>query len=83
MRAMRIYFENQAIKQLRKIPKSEVKKIDKKICLLADNPKIGKRLTGELAGIYSVRAWPYRILYEIEKDRIIICSVAHRQGVYK
>ncbi|MFZ2152496.1 MAG: type II toxin-antitoxin system RelE/ParE family toxin [Microgenomates group bacterium] len=80
---MEIVFENQAIKQLKKIPKAEIRKINSKIEKLSQNPHIGKRLQGELITLFALRAWPYRILYEIEKNKIIICSIGHRQGVYK
>jgi len=75
-----ILYEKQAINQLKKIPKIEVKKINSKIVKLAQNPKISKILHGELNGLYSLKAWPYRILYEITKSSIIICSITHRQG---
>jgi mRNA-degrading endonuclease RelE of RelBE toxin-antitoxin system len=78
-----IFYEKQTINQLKKIPKVEIKKINSKIVKLSQNPRIGKSLKGELDGLYSLRAWPYRILYEITKTSIIICSIAHRQGIYK
>lgn len=80
---MDIFYEKQAIDQLKKIPKVEIKKINSKVEKLAQNPRVGKSLKGELSGLYSLRAWPYRIIYEITKTSIIICSVAHRQGAYK
>lgn len=79
---MEIIYERQAVKQLEKIPKVEIKKIIFKIEKLEQNPRVGKALHGELDGLYSLRAWPYRILYEITKTSIVICSVAHRQDVY-
>lgn len=79
---MNILYEKQVINQLKKIPKVEIKKINSKIIKLSQTTKIGKSLKGELNGLYSLRAWPYRILYEITKTSIIICSIAHRQGAY-
>lgn len=80
---MDIFYEKQTIRQLKKIPKIEVKKINSKIEKLALNPKTGKSLKGEFSGLYSLRAWPYRIIYEITTTSIIIYSIAHRQEVYK
>jgi len=78
-----IFYEKQTIRQLKKIPKIEVKKINSKIEKLALNPKTGKSLKGEFSGLYSLRAWPYRIIYEITTTSIIIYSIAHRQEFYK
>lgn len=80
---MQIEYKPQVIKQLKKLPVSEKKKVIRKLELLAMDPLTDRSLKGELGGLYSLRAWPYRIIYEIKKDEIIIYSVAHRQGVYK
>ncbi len=66
------------------IPQAEQKKIDKKLIAIQNNPYEGKKLLGEFSGIYSFRAWPYRILYRIRRDeeKIDIISIEHRQGVY-
>jgi len=32
------------------------------------NPFLGKKLSGELPDQYSMRAWPFRIVYEIRKN---------------
>lgn len=53
---------------------------------LADNPqRVGKPLTGELAGLWSARRGEYRIVYSIEK-RIItvtIVRISHRSNAYR
>ncbi len=80
---MNLSYKPQVIKQLDKLPKSENKKIIRKLQLLSKDPMAGKSLKGEFEGLYSLRAWPYRIIYEIKRDEIIIYSVAHRQSAYK
>ena len=80
---MDIYFKPSVYKQLKKIPRKEQQKIMKKIELLAKDPLSGKILQGEMDNLRSLRAWPYRIIYYIEKTRIVVRSVAHRQGVYR
>jgi len=71
-----------AIKQLKKIPKKDKQKIMRKIKFLSQDPLIGKLLEGGFKGFRSIRAWPYRIIYKLEKNKITIFSVAHRQSVY-
>lgn len=79
---MRIKYKPEAVKQLKKLPHFEKKKIIRKIELLSQNPYCGKVLKGELEGLRSLRAWPYRIIYEIRGQSLIILSIAHRQSAY-
>lgn len=79
---MQLEYKPQAVKQLKKLPINEKKKVIRKLELLSTDPYVGKALKGELEGLYSIRAWPYRIVYQITKSSIIIYSIAHRQGVY-
>lgn len=39
------------------------------------NPFSGKALSGDRKGQYSVRVWPYRIIYIIKKQELIIVVV--------
>ena len=82
---MKVILSKDARKQYEHLPKSQQKKILKKLKALETNASAGKKLTGELDGIYSLRAWPYRILYEIDEKskKIEIHKIAHRQGAYK
>ncbi|MHA7306444.1 type II toxin-antitoxin system RelE family toxin [Arthrobacter sp. TMN-49] len=53
---------------------------------LSKNPqRVGKPLERELAGYHSARRGPYRILYSIDEDRIIVevVRVDHRADVYR
>lgn len=81
---MQVILSDDATKQYRRLPKSVQTKAKKKLLLLATNPYAGKKLSGELAGIYSLRAWPYRILYEVneQEKRVEIHKIKHRQGAY-
>jgi mRNA interferase RelE/StbE len=52
---------------------------------IAVDPFIGKKLEGDFAGHYTVRVWPYRIIYRIVREIVTVSVVAigHRQGVYR
>ena len=80
---MKIKFASKAKKQLKRLPKSEAKKVIKKIHLLNNYPFAGKRLKGKLQEEYSLKAWPHRIVYLIRKSTVFIETIEHRQGVYK
>lgn len=80
-----IQVQKSAQKQLDKIPSAYRLRIQKAIDSLALFPLQGKKLEGELKGQYSIRVWPYRIIYQIYKKQLIISiiDVGHRQGVYR
>ncbi len=53
---------------------------------LVDNPhQVGKRLRGDLAGIYSARRGTYRVLYRINDDRkeVVVLRIDHRSEAYR
>lgn len=82
---MKITYTPQALKNLKKIPQKWQNKITRSINTLGKNPYEGKKLHGELTGIFSLRVWPYRVLYIIKKQEItiIILDIGHRQHIYK
>ena len=79
-----IVFKRSVYKDLRPIPKADVKRILQRINLLADDPRgTGcEKLSGEER--YRVRQGVYRIVYEIEGNRLIVTvvKVGHRGQVY-
>ena len=81
---MRIIITPEAERHYLKLPKIEQKKVKKKISQLETNQTAGKKLVGKFSELYSLRAWPYRIIYYINPSHnsIYIITIAHRQGVY-
>ncbi|MBI5412910.1 type II toxin-antitoxin system RelE/ParE family toxin [Candidatus Peregrinibacteria bacterium] len=80
----KIFYSDQALKNLKKIEKKWQIKIMQAIEGLKQNPFEGKKLQGKLIGLFSLRVWPYRIIYILEKQKAmaIILDIGHRQGVY-
>lgn len=80
-----ISLTDEAKKNIYQLPKYEQKKVKKKLLILAQNPYLGKKLSGEMADQYSFRAWPYRIIYQINQNQLFVTvlKIAHRQGAYK
>ena len=72
-------------KDLRRVEKSDVRRILNRIESLADNPKPDdcRKLTGR--DLYRVRSGVYRILYEIHDDAVVVVvvKVGHRREVYR
>lgn len=80
-----IRFEPKTINELNKIPKNDYWRINSALNSLSQNPYLGKKLKGEYRGHYSLRIWPYRVIYFILNKRliIVIIRIAHRQSIYK
>jgi addiction module RelE/StbE family toxin len=81
---MEIIFSAEFKKDFKKIKdKSTRLKLIKHIKKLADLPESGKPLKYKLKSHWSVRIPPFRIIYRLEKDKIIINCFDHRSNVYK
>ena len=68
--------KSKAHKQLRKLHRKDQRRIAACIDELAHDPYLGKRLEGSLSGYWSIRVWPYRIIYTIEKKIVTVTVVA-------
>ena len=80
---MEVYLSSKADKQLSKTPRKMHELLIKKIELLAKNPygPNAKKLTNREG--YRLRVGDYRILFTVEKKKLIILSVAHRKDAYR
>lgn len=85
MASYELLFKKSVAKDLRSLPKQHVKLIMRRIRSLADDPRpVGcEKLSGHER--YRVRQGVYRIIYEIEDDKLIIMiiKVGHRRQVYR
>lgn len=78
-----INFKPTSIKDLKKIDKQNQKNIIDKIEKMSDN------LTGDIKKLtnftqeYRLRVGNYRVLFEIENNKIIIYKIKHRKDSYK
>lgn len=80
-----VIISEKAQKKLNKLPKRDVQRIVSKFSLLAIDPFQAKKLSGELAALFSLRIWPYRVIFIINRKqrRVEIRDIGHRQGIYK
>ena len=80
-----VVLSHDARKELDKAELAVRQKVIRVFDALSVNPLSGKKLKGEYAGLYAVRAWPYRITYQIfdKKLIILILRIRHRKDVYK
>jgi len=72
-------------KRIKKFPQKDLIRVRTTIAALAFDPFMGKKLEGKYKGDYSVRVWPYRIIYTIKKKELIIevIEIEPRGGAYK
>ncbi|TME70146.1 MAG: type II toxin-antitoxin system RelE/ParE family toxin [Chloroflexi bacterium] len=70
---------------MRRLPKKFQKAIIAALNALGDEPRAGKPLIGELAGVWSLRRGDYRVLYRINDGarRVEIARIGHRRDVYR
>jgi len=80
-----VFVHKPAAKKINKLPRNLQEKILKLIDLLADQPYLGKRLQGELAGSWRLRIGDYRLIYDISESdkKVIVHAIGSRGDVYK
>ena len=80
---MEIIFSEEFKKDFQKIKDKTTRlRIVKQLKKLSEMPEAGKPLQYELKNHRSVRVVPFRIIYRLEKDKIIINCFDHRKEVY-
>ncbi len=81
----RVKLTREAEKSLRNLQKRDFNKVQQKLLTLEINPFQGKRLDGKLKGYWTLRSWPYRIIYEIQHDKLLVhvLEIGHRKDIYK
>lgn len=87
--AWTIEFVPEAAKELRKLGRSEaariIRTLEERIAPLDDPRTLGAPLTGDHAGYWRWRIGDYRVVAQIEDERVLILvvRVGHRREVYR
>jgi mRNA interferase RelE/StbE len=85
MASYELSFKRSVAKDLRELPKQDVKRILQRLRALRDDPRPPgcERLSGQER--YRVRQGVYRIVYEIHDDVLVVTvvKVGHRRDVYR
>ena len=81
--SFKIIWDEKAHDSLNKLEPSISRRIFKKVEELSENPfsKDIKRLKG--SNDFRLRVGDYRVIFEIDKETIIILKVGHRKNIYK
>jgi len=80
----KILITKRAIKDLEKINIKTKSRIRDKIKLLLNDP-IGnsKKLSTPIIGTYRFRVGDYRIIFDIDDDKVIVLRIGHRKDIYR
>jgi len=71
-------------RDVRKIRDSLLKeRLKKQVRNVAENPEIGKPLRYGLKGEWTVRVKPYRLIYAVQGEKLILLRFEHRREVYE
>ena len=80
-----LVFKKSVAKDLRPLPKQDIKRLLNRIEALAEDPRPAG--CEKLSGLerYRIRQGKYRVVYEIRDRRLVvlIVKVAHRRDVYR
>ena len=78
-----IVYTNRFERDVRKIKDSSIKeRLQKQIQKIVEDPTSGKPLRYGLKGEWTVRIKPYRLIYAVLEDRLILLRFEHRKEVY-
>lgn len=82
---MKVIVTPKAQKHYENLPVSVKVKLKRKLQILESDPMVGKKLSGELKELRSLRVWPYRILYYVDnpQEKVYITAILHRQRAYR
>ena len=69
-------------RDVRKIRDSSLKEKLEKIRKIAENPEFGKPLRYGLKCEWTIRVEPYRLIYAVQGDRLVLLRFEHRKSVY-
>jgi len=85
MASYELVFKKSVAKDLRELPKADVKRILQRISLLADDPRPPgcEKISGQER--YRLRQGVYRIVYEIDDDvlTVLVVKIGHRRNAYR
>jgi mRNA interferase RelE/StbE len=79
-----ILLTKRALKDLDKIDANSRIRIAERLKELTADPYINsKKLTSSIIGTYRFRIGDFRVIFDIDHDKIVILRIGHRKDIYK
>lgn len=80
----KLLYTKSAANDIKKLDSITKKRLKIKLETFSKNPFLyAKKLTDHALGMYRFRIGNYRVIFDIEKNIIIILRVRHRRDIYK
>ena len=79
----KIEFKPQSLKDGKKIPRKELNRIFKKIEALKENILGDVKHLTDTKPEYRLRVGDYRVLFEVERDVVVVYRIRHRKNIYR
>ena len=85
MAGYKLTIKKSAARELKDIPRKDLRRITKRILSLADNPRPAGSEKLAVKSCYRVRQGDYRIIYSIDEPKRIvdIIKIGHRREIYR
>ncbi len=83
---MKLIFAHLAFRQFQKLDRAVQKRIDEKLCFYISqkNPlQFAVPLKDTRFGNWRFRIGDYRVLFDVEGNKIIVLKLGHRKDIYK
>jgi mRNA interferase RelE/StbE len=79
-----IIFTERAIKDLKKLSADIKNRIAAKLTEYSEKPfQYAKKLISPKIGSYRFRVGDYRIIFDIDDNKIVVLRIGHRKDIYK
>jgi mRNA interferase RelE/StbE len=79
-----LVYTHRASKDIRRFEKNVKKRIGKALERYSEKPlKYATRLIDSELGMYRFRIGEYRVIFDIEDEKIIVLRVGHRKDIYR
>lgn len=81
----RVEIRKKAEKELSKLLLAFQRRISLALLYLSQDPLAGEALKGNLKGFFSLHVHPYRVIYSVLSDQVLILVIRihHRKDVYR
>ncbi len=83
MATYNLIYAKRAVKDVKKLDRVAQKRLKKSLEKLANNPLYyGEELVKKELGEFRFRVGDHRVIYDIDKNNIVILRVGHRREIY-
>jgi mRNA interferase RelE/StbE len=73
-----------ADRDIQRLERATKRRIDKSLQRYAEDPmRYAEELTDPRLGTYRFRIGDYRVIFDLEKNEIVVLKVGHRSEIYK